>query len=507
LSGARPTPEPGAPSGRTRAVIDLDQSATILDVSERIAAIGADQDVVLVAAAGAPWLRNRVFIEVARKLADPRRFALVTSDQRARSLAASVHVPAYSSVSALDRHELDATERLVRRRGAAPPAGTARLRAPRITGRVLGIAGSLVAALLLVLAVLVPEAVVTVSPTTQPLAPLELQLRAAPGEIERRVFSETLSAKVQGAATGSREEPIKAKGEVELGNKQTRSIRIPAGTQFRTSDNIVFVSTEEKTLPSSFIFPPITLTVGKVTIPVEAVAAGRGGNVSAGRITAGPAPNDYTVTNPQPTSGGDLKKIPVVQRADYVAAASNARVGPAMRDRAEARLAEWRSAPPAGMYVVPRVYTSTSPTSITPESQVVGKEVEIFELTFTFVATAFAVANDEPKRTAVERLRATEAPGYTLAESSVQSEATLLPDDTNSGVITWAVKVSGSQIARVDSDRIRRALAGRSLDETGPILQDLGVQLQGDVRREPSWWPRLPLLDSRIRVDQVPAAL
>jgi len=487
-------------------VIDLDQSATILEVSERIAAVGSEQDVVVVAAAGAPWLRNRVFIEVARTLADPRRFALVTSDQRARSLAASVHVPAYSSVTALDRHELDATERLARRRGPAPAGGSSRLRAPALTGRRLGMVASLAAALLLVLAVVVPEAVVTVAPTTLPMRPVQFQVRAAPGEIERRVFSETLSAKVQGAATGSREEPIKAKGDVELGNKQTRSIRIPVGTQFRTSDNIVFVSTEEKTLPSSFIFPPITLTIGKVMVPVEAAVAGKGGNVSAGRITVGPAPNDYTVTNPQPTTGGDLKKIPVVQRQDYVAATSNPRVGAAMRDRAEARLAEWRSAPPPGMYVVPRVYTSTSPTSITPESQVVGKEIEVFDLTFTFVATAFAVANDEPRKTAVQRLRATEEPGYTLAESSVRDDASLLPDDTNSGVITWSITVSGSQIARVDADRIRRTLAGRGLDEAGPILQQLGVQLQGDIRREPSWWPRLPLLDARITVAQVPSA-
>jgi len=486
-----------------RAVIDLDQSATILDVSERIAAVGPDQDVVLVAAAGAPWLSNRVFVEVALKLAEPRRFALVTSDQRARSLAASVHVPAYSSVTALDRHELDATERLVRRRAAAAPGRAFRLRPPAITRRGIAIAGSLLSALVLLLAIVVPEAFVTVAPTTQALAPMQVQLRAASGEIERSVLSETLSTKVQGAATGSREEPIKAKGAVQLGNKQTRSIRIPAGTTFRTSDNIVFVSTEEKTLPSSLIFPPITLTVGTVEVPVEAAAAGKGGNVSAGRITVSPVPNDYTVTNPQPASGGDLKKIPIVQRQDYVAASSNTRVAPAVRDRAEARLAEWRSRPAAGTRVVPRVYTTV--TSVTPESSVVGKEIEIFDLTVSFVATAFAVASDEPHKTAVARLRATETPGYALAESSVQYEETLLGDDTNSGIITWAIKISGSQIARVDPDRVRRALAGRGVDEAEPVLLELGVQLQGEIRREPSWWPRLPLLDARISVTQVPA--
>lgn len=484
-----------------RAVIDLDQSATILDVSERIAAVEPDQDVVLVAAAGAPWLSNRVFVEVARKLAEPRRFALVTSDQRARSLAASVHVPAYSSVTALDRHELDATERLVRRRAAEPSRRASGLHPPAITGRGLAIAGSLLAALLLVLAVVVPEAFITVAPTTQTLGPLELQLRAGPGgEIEQATLSDTVTAKVRGTASGSREDPVKAKGAVQLGNKQTRSIRIPSGTTFRTSDNVVFVSTEEKTLPSSFIFPPITLTIGTVEIPVEAAVAGKGGNVSAGRITAGPAPNDYSVNNAQPTAGGDLKKIPIVEQRDYTDA--QARAAAELHAAANARLARWRTEARAGTTVVGRVYSTV--TSLTPASEVLKKEVETFELTVTGTATAFSVASDEPRKFALARLRSSALPGYGLDEPSARVDATLLDDPGNTGAIVWSVRASGSQLARIDTDRIRRALAGRGLDEVGPVLQQSGVRLV-EIRREPSWWPRVPLLDARIRVNEVPA--
>ena len=485
----------------TRAVIDLDQSATILDVSERIAAVEPERDVVLVAAAGAPWLRNRVFVEVARKLAEPRRFALVTSDQRARSLAASVHVPAYSSVTALDRHELDATERLVRRRAAAAPGHASRLRPPAITRRGLGIAASLAAALLLLLAVVVPEAVVTVAPTTQTLGPLELQLRAGPGgEIERATLSDTVTAKVRGTASGLREEPVRAKGAVQLGNKQTRSIRIPVGTTFRTSDNILFVSTEEKTLPSSLIFPPITLTVGTVEVPVEAAVAGKGGNVSGGRITVGPAPNDYTVNNAQPTSGGDLRKIPIVEQRDY--ADAQARAATELHAAANARLARWRTEARAGTTVIGRVYSTV--TSITPASEVLKKEVETFELTVTGTATAFAVASDEPRKSALERLRRATLTGYGLDEPTARVDATLLDDPGSTGAIVWSVRASGSQLARIDTDRIRRALAGRGLDEVASVLRQSGVRLV-EIRREPSWWPRVPLLDARIRVSEVPA--
>src|SRR5204863_9029878 len=82
----------------SRTVIDLDARATVLDASERLAAAPADAAVVFVVPAGAPFARNVVFLEVARTLAGPRRLAIVSSDPRARSIAASVHVPAYSSL-------------------------------------------------------------------------------------------------------------------------------------------------------------------------------------------------------------------------------------------------------------------------------------------------------------------------------------------------------------------------------------------------------------------------
>ncbi len=486
-----------------RTVIDLDQSATILDVAERLAAADAEQDIVAVGAAGAPWLRNAVFLDVARRLAEPRRFALVTSDQRARSLAASMHVQAYASVSALDRHELDATERLVRRRSAGPIRAS-RLRAPTVTGRGLAVLGSLLAAAALVLAVVLPEATVLVAPTTRALGPLEFQVRAVPGEIERVVLSETLTARVQGAATGSREELVTSKGSVVLSNRQTQSMRIPKGTAFRTADNILFVATEERTLPASIIFGPVPLTVGTVEVPIEAVTAGKAGNVAAGRITTGPAPADYVVNNPQPTTGGDAKKIPIVQRQDYVAATSAARIAPAVRERADARLAEWRTRPPANTYVVPRVYTTV--TSVTPESAVLAKEVEVFDLTVSFVATAFAVATDEPRKTAVARLVDRAAQGYTVPESTIQYQETLLNDDTNGGIIAWSVRIAGSELARVDRDGIRRSLAGRGLDEIDGVLERAGVRLVR-AERQPAWWPRLPVLDGRIRVAEVPATV
>src|SRR5439155_10012511 len=101
-----------------RKVIDLGADATILDAARSLAAVES-ADVVLVVPSGAPLTRNAVFLEALRRRAGDRRIVLVSPEARARSLASSVHLKTFSSVSALDRHELDATEHLTDARRAA----------------------------------------------------------------------------------------------------------------------------------------------------------------------------------------------------------------------------------------------------------------------------------------------------------------------------------------------------------------------------------------------------
>ncbi|HEX9266704.1 MAG TPA: hypothetical protein VF965_04375, partial [Candidatus Limnocylindria bacterium] len=105
-----------APARRT--VIDLGGDATILDAARRLDA-AESSDVVIVVPSGAPLTRNAVFLEVLRRRAGDRRIVLVSPEARARSLASSVHMKAFASISALDRHELDATEHLTDARRAA----------------------------------------------------------------------------------------------------------------------------------------------------------------------------------------------------------------------------------------------------------------------------------------------------------------------------------------------------------------------------------------------------
>lgn len=484
-----------------RAVVDLDASATVLDAAERVAGAPAEGDLVIVAAAGAPLLRNAVFLDVLRAQADQRRLSLVTGDARARSLAAAVHMSAYASLAALERHELDPTERLApARRAAIAGARTVGPAGPRASaGRILAVAGSLGSAGLILLAVLVPEARVVVAPTVRPLGPIELTIRATPGgEVTPTPLGATVTAKVTGTATGSRIEETKATGTVQLQNKTTDEIRISKGTVFQTSNGIRFLATQDRTLPQSVVIPPFTLLVGKADIPVEAAVAGTGGNVPAGRITVGPSRSRYEVTNPTPTTGGDVKRIPVVKLEDYDAAVKKA--PEALRAAAEEQLRGWTREPRLGLQVIQRVLVRQ--TSIAPSNvDVAGKEAETFELTVSGIASAYAVPDVEPRRTALARLRDAVEPGNEVDDRAAVVE--VKKAEVGDGGVTWTVSARASQMRRMDRERIGRLLAGRVVGDAQPVLDAEGLRLVR-LDRVPAWWPLLPVLDGRITVQVEP---
>ncbi|MBI3522750.1 MAG: baseplate J/gp47 family protein [Chloroflexi bacterium] len=485
-----------------RTVVDLGRDATVLDAADRLREAADDADIALVIPGGAPFARNAVFLDVARQLSEPRRLSVVAADARTRSLAASMRIPAYTTLASLERQELDPTERLDRARSGL--AGLAVRRSPltrfRPTRRGLGIAGSLLLAVLLSAVVAVPQTTVTVAPTTIAVGPIDFEVRAGSGaEIPKTDLSATVTTKVSGTASGSRAEDTKATGSAHLENKQTSDLRIAKGTIFSTAQGIRFQTTEEKTLPRSVIIFPLTLVVGSVDIAIEAVTAGPAGNVPAQRITFGPSASDYTVTNTTATAGGDSKKIPIVKQEDYLAA--QARAANAVQAAAEAQLATWRTTPKAGTAVFPKVFSKL--TSLSPATEVVGKEVATFELTASGTATAFAYPAEEPTKSALARLRAASNSSFTLDERSARVDVTR-SDALESGVISWTLHAAGSQLARVDREAIKRALAGHDRSEVAGIVQGSGVRL-ARLDWFPEWWPRLPLIDARIDVREVPA--
>jgi hypothetical protein len=494
-----------------RTVIDLGADATILDAARRVDA-AESSDVVLVVPSGAPLTRNAVFLEALRRRAGDRRIVLVSSEARARSLASSVHMKAFSSISALDRHELDATEHLsdarravmaTRVKRAAPRRGISPLRG-------LAVFMSLVTAAGIMLAVVGPSATIVIAATPTPLGPFEYDLRAGPngGDIRAQtLFDDKLTAKTTGTATGSRLDEARATGVERFRNLTTNDVRIPAGTLVQTTDipPIRFLTTEEKVLPRSQILP--IPTVGEVMINIRAIDFGTQGNVAADKIKQA-ASTEFVVNNPAPTTGGKSDQIPVVLPADYDKAVTQSD-GP-LQSAADQRLVAWKAgAKNTSVYGVVARRTGV----LTPAADVVGKELPIskdkpatFEITVTGSATAYEVPSDEPNTTAIAKLGQELSTGMELDEKSVVVSQVIGASVQADGV-HWRVRAEGKQHAQPKKAQMTAALAGQDYSEVELLATQLGFKLVS-ITKWPEWWPRLPVLDSRITIDveSLPAA-
>ena len=487
-------------AGRT--VVELGPRASVLEAVERIAAAPAADDLVLSISAGAPAARNAVFFEVARRAAGTRRLAIVSPDTRARSLASSVHLPAFASTAALERQELDATEPLTtaRRAALARPVRIKRAAAGPSPVRVLGILGSLLAATLVLMVVIGPTATVVVKPVSKALGPMEFELRAGPqGEIPGALtlVANDISQKYTQPATGERLDPIKSKGVARFTNRVTQETRVLKGTVVRTRDNVRFQTTEEKVIPRSSldILPPF-VKFGTVDIPIEAIEAGPAGNVAANTITVADR-EDYAVGNPQATSGGEVKKFAVVTASDYGLAAG--RADEELRKRGVQKVDEWKKDPANKGQVVYGPVTKV--TTVTQSAGLVGTEPPngVFELTVTGTITGYSVSEAEPRATTITKLKQQADPEYDIDGDAAAVAVIIGPTLVDNGV-QWRVRANTLQYAQVKEAPLRTALAGREFSEANAVMEGQGLELRS-ITIWPGWWPRFPFFDSRLRIE------
>jgi len=199
-----------------------------------------------------------------------------------------------------------------------------------------------------------------------------------------------------------------------------------------------------------------------------------------------------------PTTGGKADQIPIVTAADYDKAVSQSDTD--MKQKAEQRTAEWKAGAAKGTNVYGVVWKRTG--VVTPASDVVGKEPPkdkpTFEITVTGTATAYAVTDKEPARTATVKLGQEVSPGMDVDESSVKVDEVIGASVGDDGV-HWRVRAQGKQKPQPNTTQMTAALAGRESEAVRPLAEQLGFTLRS-ITLWPEWWPRLPVLDSRITI-------
>jgi len=193
--------------------------------------------------------------------------------------------------------------------------------------------------------------------------------------------------------------------------------------------------------------------------------------------------------------------------ADYQLAASKADAE--LHKQADAQVATWTKSAAKDQTVYGVL---VSQTGIAPGlADIANRDAAAsgtFDLTVTGTATAYSVASAEPRATTLKKLIAAADSGYEIDAQGAAVDPVGAPTVDKDGV-HWRVRARASQFRTLDESAIRAALVGRPLEiaEITRVVEAHGVQFRRALTW-PSFWPRMPLLDSRIQIqkDAPPAA-
>jgi hypothetical protein len=136
---------------------------------------------------------------------------------------------------------------------------------------------------------------------------------------------------------------------------------------------------------------------------------------------------------------------------------------------------------------------------------VVGKEKDAkegaapIEITVNGTATGYTVVDTEPKATALSKLEKERQPGMDLVPDEAIVDI-VIPASVAEDGVHWRVRARAQQSTHPQRAQMTAALAGREFADVKDIVRGSGFEL---VRVDywPAWWPRLPVLDSRITIE------
>jgi hypothetical protein len=544
--------------------VDNDDEITSAAARIRVTDAGA---VALVIPNGSRLSTSRINFRLLAREAQTRgrRLAIVAGEGSTRALAASAGLPVFGSVGEFEESLGDesaapvvaaslppvapqTTRRAAGRtpvaepRPAAPiPAAVAASHAPtahapapppeeRTTAIVLPAllpprvalgrpAGAVIAAVaalaLLVLGVaaylLLPSAMITVTPHQMPVAPLTLSVRADPAvtasdPVAGVVPAQRLNFDVASTNTftvkGRRIAEAKASGRVTFRSYNTGGQNtIPAGSVVSTEGGIQFKTQSAARLARAQLVPAapgFAVIPSKASVDVVAVRPGTGSNVQPNTITVVPRNEDPVltkVTNADPTVGGTHDEFPRIEQADIDAAV--AQLSNQLDQDFETILAQ-PGRVPAALTAFPDTRTLRTVPSVDPAT-LLGQEVDTFDLGMTGTGSVIAVDQSLVTALAADRIRASAATGNAIVDGSVHADLGQPAVDGES--VVFPVTARANQARVVDQPSLVELIKGKPISQARAALAPYGdVQ----VSVWPDWVTSIPTIDSRIDLEVAP---
>jgi hypothetical protein len=375
------------------------------------------------------------------------------------------------------------------------------------------IGGAIIALALLVGAVgvyvLLPSASVVVTPREQAVGPQTFSVVAdtsaseadpEAGVVPADLISVDVTAEDTFPATGVRVERTRATGRVTFQSLDTsRTNTIPRGSIVSTEGGVQFRTLQSVRLPRASVVPPLSINPSRATVAVEAVRNGTAGNVPANAITVVPPAEDPSITqvrNPEPTSGGSRTEFPRVEQEDVDKAME------ALQGQLDASFQEQLDDPS----IAPPDTTIFSETAVLGEAtpsvdptELVGQELESFELGLTSTGTVVAVDPTPVESIAQSRLESFVSPGFQVVDGSVRIEPGTPVVDGQT--VRFPVTVEASQVQNPEAAELKRLILGKTEDEARAALRPFG---DVDLRLWPDWVTSVPTIDARVNIEVRP---
>lgn len=288
----------------------------------------------------------------------------------------------------------------------------------------------------------------------------------------------------------------RAQGQVLFTNLLGQDYRVPAGTIVRTTAGsypVRFATTQEVIIPA----------FGQATAPIRALEEGPSGNVDPYQINLveGVVGFAVRVTNPDPTGGAESSTVAIVAEADrerawnlaaqkVMAAAYDGLQDPAYLEPGE---------------FLPHQALVIQATPKQAYTHLVGEETPTLGLALRLLVTGQAVNVADAQAVAYRQLAAQLPAGYKLIDARFEyGEAA--EEDVGPGLFTFYVTARGYAIADIDGGETFALIAGKSSEEARKILMaSLPLAQPPEITVKPDWFPYIPVLPIRTKIDVVPA--
>jgi Baseplate J-like protein len=355
--------------------------------------------------------------------------------------------------------------------------------------------------------ILLPSATVVVTPHEQRVGPQTFAVvadttatepDAAAGVVPADLITLEVSAEDTFESTGVRVERTRAEGRVTFQNfDPVRANAIPEGSVVSTEGGIKFRTVSAVTLPAGELVQGTFVVVpSNTSVAIAAVRSGSEGNVPANSIIVVPPGEDPLFTkvrNPDPTTGGTETEFPRVEQEDVDAAMAT--LQEQLETSFQEQVADPSIAPPGATVFEETAALGPSTPTVDP-AELVGQEVETFDLGLTASGTVIAVDPSPVEAIAQTRLESLVSPGFELVEGSVQIEpGTPVVEGQQ---VRFPVTVEASQVSIPDEAELEALILGKTEDEARTILAPFG---DVELTLWPDWVTSVPTIDGRVTVE------